>query len=919
MSAGESIFERFGPNSGLIEELYKLYQTDPRLVGSSWADFFEREFKDYADTNGHAAAPLALPERIEVRDSDYAGLQERVYRMISAYRGRGHFHADINPLSKGVVKLPHVQDLDIEFYGFTDQELDLEVTCAGFQGRETMVLRDLISELKKIYCSSIGFEFTHLVSQEERSWIQDKIEKRFQNGYRLTHDQRLRRLQKIIDAEAFEAELHKKYIGHKRFSLQGAETVIPMLDTLLEEGGRNSVREAMIGMSHRGRLNVLVNTIGKPLEEVFSEFEDQNIFTVLGSGDVKYHMGFESVYRTPDGSALRVSLAPNPSHLEFVDPVVEGVARAKQDLFHKGNRHAVMPVLIHGDAAFIGQGIVPETLNLSLLSGYTTGGTIHIIVNNQIGFTTNPDESRSSVYCTDMARAVQAPIMHVNCENVEAACWAVKLAVEFRMRYGRDVVIDLYCYRKYGHNEGDDPSFTQPVTYSEIKTKKPISKIYTEKLVAEGDITEDLAKQYLNSFRERFEKAHEETAKEVIGEVCSTLGRLRVPSPETGIDRSRLEEIANTLITYPDGFTPHPKLAKILEKRVQTLKDGKGIDWGFAETLAFGSLVQEGIKVRLSGQDCGRGTFSQRHLLLSSYDGTGRYSPLTRLCPAENPTCFEVWNSPLSENAVLGFEFGYATVPEKTLILWEAQFGDFANGAQVIIDQFVAASEQKWNQLSGLVMLLPHGYEGQGPEHSSARLERYLQLCADGNMVVCYPTEAAQYFHLLRRQGLMKLKRPLIVMTPKSLLRDQRAACDVEALTSGSFQVVLETDYASDTDVEHLIFTSGKVYYDLCASLDQLDSAKVKVIRLEQIYPFPQFELKKILKSVRPLSFTWVQEEPQNMGAWSFVEPFFRNKLGVELSYVGRPPSASTATGSAKRHAAEQKEIVDTVLSIVKL
>ena len=660
-----------------------------------------------------------------------AAVQERVSRMISAYRGRGHFRAKINPLTQGVMPLPEVEDIHVEFYHFTPEQRERSYNCSGLGLRHAMKLSDLIDELERVYCGAIGFEFTHLLNQKERLWLQEKIEGRFQNGYRLNREQKLHRLQKAIEAEAFESELHRKYVGHKRFSLQGVETVIPMLDMMLEEAAIEGVDKVILGMSHRGRLNVLANILGKTLVEVFSEFEDQSIHSALGSGDVKYHMGYQSTYTDINGRSLELMLAPNPSHLEFINPVVEGVARAYQDFEYDRDRKVVLPVLLHGDAAFAGQGVVFETINMSRVEGYTTGGTVHIVVNNQIGFTTDPEDSRSTTYCTDMAKSVQAPVFHVNGEDVEAACWAMKTALDFRNRYGRDVIIDLYGYRKYGHNEGDDPSFTQPVIYGEIKSKQTIATLYAEQLKAEGTV-QDEDKQYWQDFKERFEAAHEEIKGQVpYGEACAVHGRFVYPDPETGVELSRLQQVAQTLVTFPDGFTPHPKLQKILEKRAATLDAGSGIDWGFAESLAFGSLVQDEISVRLSGQDCGRGTFSQRHLALNDYQGHGKYYPLKSLEDGGHGS-FEVVNSTLSEAGVVGFEFGYSTVKERSLVLWEAQFGDFANGAQVHIDQFIAGSEAKWGQTAGVVLLLPHGYEGQGPEHSSARLERYLQLCAEG-------------------------------------------------------------------------------------------------------------------------------------------------------------------------------------------
>lgn len=947
MANGTERFSQFGQNSGYVEELYKLFCVDPGLVGQDWASYFASISEDTGGSlksingstnggsssqsgiysqeaaNGYSEFPVNPPctsEQVGLGQAPPgvdSGIQDRVYRLVSAYRSRGHLRAEINPLSEGIIPLPDAEDLDLSFYNFSPEQLEQVYYCAGFAGQETMKLSTLLSDLKRVYCSSIGFEFTHLFSQEERAWLQGQIEKRFTSGgYRLTKPQKLRRLQKIIDAETFESELHRKYVGHKRFSLQGSETLIPMIDTLLEEAASRGTSDVVVGMPHRGRLNVLCNTLGKPLEEMFSEFEDQNIFSALGSGDVKYHMGYESEYETFEGGSIKVKLCPNPSHLEFVDPVVEGVARALQDHEYGGDRESVLPVLIHGDAAFVGQGVVYETLNLSNVEGYETGGTIHIIVNNQIGFTTTPDESRSTVYCTDFAKAILAPVLHINCENVEAACWAIKLACKFRQRYHRDIVLDLYSYRKFGHNEGDDPSFTQPVIYRQIKEKLSTAKIYSDKLLSEGEITDADIESYLHDYKERFRRAVEDSVRPQVGAACSVHGRLKVPVDPTGVPAEQLEEIAASLVSYPEGFTVHPKLGKILEKRVASLTaGGKGIDWGFAEALAFGSILRDGYGVRLSGQDSGRGTFSQRHLILNDNVTGEQFSPLQSLDGVKEEVTFDAINSTLSEAAVLGFEFGYSSIANNTLTLWEAQFGDFVNGAQVLIDQFLSSSEQKWNQRSGVVLLLPHGYEGQGPEHSSARLERFLQACADGNMNVAYPTTASQYFHLLRKQAHRVLKRPLIIMTPKSLLRYPGAACELSDITSGCFTPVLVKNFGKKP--EHVVFTTGKIYYELKEALKLVKDARVRILRIERLYPFPAAEVKEALKRIKPVSYSWMQEEPRNMGAWNFIEPHLRECIGESPEYFGRVESASTATGSSKAHAAEQKLIIGNVLKVV--
>lgn len=922
----QDIFERFGPNSGYIDELYQLYRVDPALVGDKWATFFrthsiDEEPRTNGATNGGVEGKTAATRQRALESvTDDSALQERVHRLIHAYRSLGHLRAKINPISRGIVPLPEAFELDLEFYGLTPQDFGKVFSCAGFAGRERMELGALVKDLEQAYCRSIGFEFVHLFNPEERTWLEERIEQRFVKGhYQLTNAEKTRRLQKIIDAEAFESELHKKYVGHKRFSLQGGETLISMLDTVLEESCVRGVAELVLGMPHRGRLNVLCNTFGKPMEEVFAEFEDQSVFSALGSGDVKYHLGYANTYHSPDNRSLKLSLVPNPSHLEAVNPVVEGVARALQDREYDRHRQSVLPVLLHGDAAFVGQGIVYETINLSNLAGYTTGGTVHIVVNNQIGFTTTTDEARSSVYCTDFAKAVQAPILHVNGDDVDAACWAVKLAIEFRTRFQRDVVLDLYCYRKYGHNEGDDPSFTSPVTYREINEKRNPAEIYSERLINDGVVTAVQVAEYQESFKGRFRQAVERSSKRKgFGDACPVHGRFITPVRQTGVGIEKLRAIAQSLITFPDSFTVHPKLKLILEKRVESLEEGKGIDWGFAEALSFGSLMLDGTSIRLSGQDVGRGTFSHRHLVLNDYETGEHFSPLSNLPELAKGVVFEAYNSSLSEAAVVGYEFGYSSIAQNTLVLWEAQFGDFSNGAQIPIDQFVASSEQKWDQKSGLVFLLPHGYEGQGPEHSSARLERFLQLSADGNWCVAYPTTAAQYFHLLRRRGLMEMKRPLVVMTPKSLLRHAGAASEAAELTSGSFAPILEASFPREGEAESLILLSGKIYYDLREILKTNEKVSVKVIRIEELYPFPEAEIAKATAGINPKKICWVQEEPQNMGAWSFVAPRLREMFDREVEYFGRVESASTATGSSRAHAKEQSAIFARLLSALE-
>jgi len=939
MSQSVDFSAQFGQNSGFVSELFELYKKDAGLVSETWANYF-RSFEidgngvlqsssaleTKTETNGHSqprsngqkenghhAAELPSIQNEKQLSGDQR-LQEKVYKLISAYRSNGHLKAKINPLSKGIFPLPQSEDIDLNYYAFKDEDLNKEVSWGGFKNRTQGKLSELISSLSEVFCGSIGFEYTHLLSEEERNWLQSRIENRFSSGQEPSKEQKLHWLKVLVEAEAFESELHKKYVGHKRFSLEGGETLIPLLDTLLEEGVARGVKEAIIGMAHRGRLNVLVHTVGKPLEDVFNEFEDQSIYSALGSGDVKYHLGYTSTFTGGKGDSAKVSLACNPSHLEFVDPVVVGMARARQDLVFAGQRSVVMPIVIHGDAAVVGQGVVYETLNLSRVRGYASGGAFHVVINNQIGFTTNPEESRSSTYCSDGAKAFHAPVFHVNCEDIEAVCWVTKLALEFRLRYERDVFVDLYCWRKYGHNEGDDPSFTQPISYLEIKSKKSAARTFADKLMSEGVIDTAGVEALYTSYKDKFNAAQERKVPKVRGEACAIHGRLQMQTADTGVQLNILEKVSNSLISYPHGFTIHPKLKQILEKRVATLKEGEGIDWGFAEALAYGSLVLEGRRIRLSGQDAGRGTFSHRHLALNNYERPEIYYPLTALSSNSGAGSFEVHNSTLSEAGVLGFEYGYSLEAPNALVLWEGQFGDFANGAQVHIDQFIVSAEAKWHQLSGVVLLLPHGYEGQGPEHSSARLERFLQLCAEGNIVVANPTNAAQHFHLLRRQGLSELKRPLVVMTPKSLLRLPDATSKTEDFIQGRFKNVIAEDFNAKGEKKHLVLLSGKIYYDLLKEIKAKNISSLRLIRVEQLYPFPAAELKKIISSKEIKSLSWIQEEPKNMGAWTFIKPYLEETFGQEAKYYGRPDSASPATGSSKRHSFEQQSLISDLL-----
>jgi 2-oxoglutarate dehydrogenase E1 component len=911
----------FGPNAGYLTELYQLYLSDPSMVDPSWAQFFstlepeKQATNGYLNghSNGHANGAAAVAAAPAVQEEGGQGIAEQ---LIAAFRRFGHTSANLSPFQTGGIKPEPAPELRVESYG---DSTGVRLARCTLGGKSYGTVEELLSSLRAVYSSTIGFEIEHLTNGAERTWLQERIE---QSGGRFipTKEHRLKALEGLVKAEIFESELHRTYVGAKRFSVEGNESLLPSLYALLFAASRGGVKHAVFGMAHRGRLNVLANILGKPLELIFSEFDDQTVATAVGGGDVKYHLGFDSTYT--DGAApVSLSLVPNPSHLEFVNPVVEGVSRALQDTAYGRDRRAVLPVVMHGDAAAAGQGIVFETINFSQLSGYLTGGTVHIVINNQIGFTTTPDESRSTRYCTDLAKGIDVPVFHVNGDDPDAVWWVTELAVDYRNTFGKDVFIDLIGLRKYGHNEGDDPSFTQPLTYAELKGRPLLWQSYGERLARDGVCATDHVGQVVGSYKEAFAAAKANAKPQVSGPASSLQGRLRDKERATAVDVSTLNRIGRALGAFPPSFVPHPKLGKIIEKRVESVESGEGIEWGVAEALAFGSLILEGRNVRLSGQDCWRGTFSQRHLMLDHYERPEVWSPLGTLA-AENAGSgtFEVYNSPLSEAAVVGFEFGYSHIAERALVLWEAQFGDFSNGAQVLIDQFVSSSESKWWQFSGVTLLLPHAFEGQGPEHSSARLERYLQLCAEGNMTVCYCSTAAQHFHMLRRQGLCEVKRPLIVMTPKSLLRLPGAAATIKELAEGRFNPILVDEFGKGTKSDTVILTSGKVYHDIAQALTAREGSKVKsvrVIRVEQLYPFPAAEIKAALKQAKAKDVVWVQEEPHNQGAWSFIDERLRSELGVTAEYIGRAAAAATATGSPKAHAREQKEILTELLKRV--
>jgi len=839
-----------------------------------------------------------------------AAKQIAVGRLINMYRVRGHLIANLNPLYESFPELH--PELDPATYGLTLWDLDREFLSGGLAGSERMTLSGVISTLRDAYCRSVGVEYMHIAEPEEKVWIQGHVEG-VETG--LTHDEQVHILERLNDAEAFERFLHRKYIGHKRFGLEGAEAAIPMLDALLSDAADAGIDEAVMGMAHRGRLNVLTNILGKDYDKIFREFEgDIDPDSVQGSGDVKYHVGARGRHHAPSGATIDVEMSSNPSHLEAVDPVVVGMARALLDRkgAEPGARTPVLPLLVHGDAAFAGQGVVAETFAMSQLDGYGTGGTVHLVINNQLGFTTAPHQGRSSEYATDVAKTVQAPIFHVNGDDPEACVRVMRLAFAFRQRFAKDVVVDLICYRRHGHNEGDDPSYTQPTMYEAIEQQRSVRKIYTEELVNRGDITVDEAEASLDAFRGKLESALAETrasSPELPEELRVPGGAGVLPAVPTGVDRGVLERIAAAVTSWPDGFAVHPKLARQLEKRRGMLGEDT-VDWAMAEALPLGSLALEGTPVRLAGQDSRRGTFSQRHAHLVPADGGDDWVPLDNIDEEQAPVAF--YDSLLSEFAAVGFEYGYSVVRKDALVAWEAQFGDFVNGAQVVLDQFVVAAEAKWEQTSGLVLLLPHGYEGQGPEHSSARLERFLTLSAADNIQVTQPTTAAQYFHLLRRQMRREVRKPLVVLTPKGMLRARAATSPTRAFEEGHFAEVLP-DADAPSGTRRVLLCSGKIVHTLRAERDRR-GAPAAVVAVEQLYPWPEEQiLSAIAAHPRAEEVVWVQDEPENMGAWTFAHLRLHRLLREDytLRHAARVESPSPATGSQTIHELEERALLD--------
>jgi multifunctional 2-oxoglutarate metabolism enzyme len=861
--------------------------------------------------------PVRWVQDISVNRDNQLDKATRVQELIHAYRVRGHLMADTDPLEYKQRRHP---DLDVLEHGLTLWDLDREFPTGGFGGKPVMKLREILGILRDSYCRTVGIEYMHIQSPEEREWIQARVER---EPEKLSREEQLHILKLLNSAEAFETFLQTKYVGQKRFSLEGGESLIPLLDGVITKAARAQLDEVVIGMAHRGRLNVLANICGKSYAQIFGEFEGNlDPRSAHGSGDVKYHLGTEGTFTTITGEKIAISLAANPSHLETVNPVAEGIVRAKQDILNKGaTGFTVLPILIHGDAAFAGQGVVAETLNLSQLRGYRTGGTIHIIVNNQVGFTTSPKDSRSSVYATDVARMVQAPIFHVNGDDPEAVVRVARLAFAYRQEFNKDVVIDLVCYRRRGHNEADNPSFTQPLMYDIIDAKRSTRKLYTEALIGRGDITLEEAEEALRDYQEQLERAFAETREaakkpiepgSVIKPEVFTEAPIDHSATPTAVSEEVIKRVAETQVTFPEGFTVHPRLLPQLQRRVRMVEEN-AIDWAMAETLAFGSLLIDGHPVRLVGQDSRRGTFGQRHAVLVDRKTGEEYTPLKVF--DRGTAKFHVHDSLLSEYAALGFEYGYSLERPDALVAWEAQFGDFVNGAQTVIDEYISSGEQKWGQKSSVTLLLPHGYEGQGPDHSSARIERFLQLCAQENMTVTIPTTPANYFHLLRWQVKSPYRRPLIVFTPKSMLRHKAAVSAVSEFTSGSFRPLIpDTSGIAPEDVRRVILCAGKIYYELDAARKRTGDQHTAIIRVERLYPLPIDEIRQQLRSFPNAGeVLWVQEEPANMGPWPFVALVFAEQLDRPFTRISRSASSSPATGSAKRHEVEQQALVNTV------
>lgn len=912
----------FNAHPQYIDTLYQAYQEDPGSVDESWRLFFEG-FEFGQNGNGHEADVLTASSTVVNDEVKEFG----VMSIIHGFRNRGHLLSTTNPIRRRKDRRPH---LDLADYNLSDDDLGKSFKAGIEIGMPDARLEDILKKLRAIYCGNIGFEFAHIENREKRIWLKERIEKRTLKGdnddYGLDLNTKKRILEKLNGAVVFEKFLHTKYVGQKRFSLEGGETTIPALDNIISLGADMGAEEFIFGMAHRGRLNVLANILGKTYEQIFNEFEGNMMpEQSFGDGDVKYHLGFSSQIESGNGKTLHLKLVPNPSHLESVDPVVEGFARAKADLMYGSDYSKIVPILIHGDAAATGQGVVYETVQMSQLEGYFTGGTIHFVINNQIGFTTDFDDARSSTYCTAAASLVQAPVFHVNGDDPEAVVFATRLATEYRMKFNCDVFIDMVCYRRHGHNEGDDPQFTQPEMYEKISVHPNPREIYIEKLARRGDVeaklSEELEKNFWDELQKRLDMVKEQKLPYTYQEPELAWRQLKknasledmLTIPETGIEEKKVKDLLKGLHTLPKDFKPLSKILRIYKSKQKLIDDGT-IDWAMGELLAYGSLLTQGMNVRMSGQDVKRGTFSHRHAIVYDHENYVAYNRLNHL--AENQGRFMIYNSLLSEFAVLGFEYGYSLASPEHLVLWEAQFGDFFNGAQTIVDQYISAAESKWSRMSGLVLLLPHGYEGQGPEHSSARLERFLQACGDGNMVICNISTPANFFHLLRRQMTWNFRKPLVVMSPKSLLRHPMCVSTISELATGTqFKPVIDEEItdAQAKKIKRVIFCSGKVYYDMEEYRQKNKIQGIAIVRLEQLYPLFKNDIIEIANRYPAAEKYWVQEEPANMGAWSFIQ-MKMPELGLKL--ISRKTAASPATGFKKSHDENQARILKDALTI---
>ncbi|MBM1195321.1 2-oxoglutarate dehydrogenase E1 component [Pseudomonas weihenstephanensis] len=941
----ESVMQRMwnsgylsGGNAAYVEELYELYLHDPNAVPEEWRTKFQTLPTDGNSANDVSHSTIrdhfvllaknqrrAQPVSAGSVSSEHEKKQVEVLRLIQAYRMRGHQAAQLDPL--GLWQRPAPADLSINHYGLTNADLDTTFRAGDlYIGKEEASLREILEALQQTYCRTIGAEFTHIVDSEQRHWFEQRLESvRGRPTY--SADVKSHLLERVTAAEGLEKYLGTKYPGTKRFGLEGGESLIPLLDELIQRSGNYGTKEIVIGMAHRGRLNVLVNTFGKNPRELFDEFEGKKKIE-LGSGDVKYHQGFSSNVMT-SGGEVHLAMAFNPSHLEIVSPVVEGSVRARQDRRNDKTGEKVLPISIHGDAAFAGQGVVMETFQMSQTRGFKTGGTVHLVINNQVGFTiSNPEDSRSTEYCTDVAKMIQAPILHVNGDDPEAVLFVTQLAIDYRMQFKRDVVIDLFCYRRRGHNEADEPNGTQPLMYQQIAKQRTTRELYAERLTQEQVVDAERVQAKIDEYRNALDNGlHvvkslvKEPNKELFVDWRPYLGHAWTARHDTRFDLKTLQELSAKLLEIPEGFVVQRQVAKIYEDRQKMQAGGLPINWGYAETMAYATLAFEGHPIRMTGQDIGRGTFSHRHAVLHNQKDAGTYIPLQHLY--EGQPRFDLYDSLLSEEAVLAFEYGYSTTTPNALVIWEAQFGDFANGAQVVIDQFITSGEHKWGRLCGLTMLLPHGYEGQGPEHSSARLERYLQLCAEHNIQVCVPTTPAQIYHLLRRQVIRPLRKPLIVLTPKSLLRHKLAVSTLEDLAEGSFQTVIpEIDAQEPAKVDRIVLCSGKVYYDLLEKRRAEGREDIAIVRLEQLYPFPEDDLIEVLAPYKNLKhIVWCQEEPMNQGAWYCSQHHMRRIIGghdksLVLEYAGRDASAAPACGYASMHAEQQAKLLQDAFTV---